>query len=85
MTQTNDQKNINAIKNQSKKLKIMLDELSQANQKNLVTLNKIAELNKSVLLLEETVQAFDSYRKQNNEMLQDMQLQISRIKTQTNP
>ena len=38
MTQTNDQKNINAIKNQSKKLKIMLDELSQANQKNLVTL-----------------------------------------------
>ena len=85
MTQTNDQKNINAIKNQSQKLKIMLDELSQANQKNLVTLNKIAELNKSVLLLEETVQAFDSYRKQNNEMLQDMQLQISSIKTQTIP
>ena len=85
MTQTNDQKNINAIKNQSQKLKIMLDELSQANQKNLVTLNKIAELNKSVLLLEETVQAFDSYRKQNNELLQDMQLQISSIKTQTIP
>ena len=85
MTQTNDQKNINAIKNQSQKLKIMLDELSQANQKNLVTQNKIAELNKSVLLLEETVQAFDSYRKQNNELLQDMQLQISSIKTQTIP
>jgi septal ring factor EnvC (AmiA/AmiB activator) len=85
ITQTNDQKNINAIKNQSQKLKIMLDELSQANQKNLVTLNKIAELNKSVLLLEETVQAFDSYRKQNNELLQDMQLQISSIKTQTIP
>ena len=85
ITQTNDQKNINAIKNQSQKLKIMLDELSQANQKNLVTLNKIAELNKSVLLLEETVQAFDLYRKQNNEMLQDMQLQISSIKTQTIP
>ena len=85
ITQTNDQKNINAIKNQSQKLKIMLDELSQANQKNLVTLNKIAELNKSVLLLEETVQAFDSYRKQNNEMLQDMQLQISSIKSQTIP
>ena len=85
ITQTNDQKNINAIKNQSQKLKIMLDELSQANQKNLVTQNKIAELNKSVLLLEETVQAFDSYRKQNNELLQDMQLQISSIKTQTIP
>jgi len=85
MTQTNDQKNINAIKNQSQKLKIMLDELSQANQKNLITQNKIAELNKSVLLLEETVQAFDSYRKQNNELLQDMQLQISSIKTQTIP
>ena len=85
MTQTNDQKNINAIKNQSQKLKIMLDELSQANQKNLVTLNKIAELNKSVLLLEETVQAFDLYRRQNNELLQDMQLQISSIKTQTIP
>ena len=85
MTQTNDQKNINAIKNQSQKLKIMLDELSQANQKNLVTINKIAELNKSVLLLEETVQAFDSYRRQNNELLQDMQLQISSIKSQTIP
>ena len=67
------------------KLKIMLDELSQANQKNLANLDKIAELNKSVLLLEETIQAFDSYRKQNNEMLQDMQLQISSIKTQTIP
>ena len=85
ITQTNDQKNINEIKNQSQKLKIMLDELSQANQKNLVTLNKIAELNKSVLLLEETVQAFDLYRRQNNELLQDMQLQISSIKTQTIP
>ena len=85
MTQTNDQKNINAIKNQSQKLKMMLDELSQANQENLITQNKIAELNKSVLLLEETVQAFNSYRRQNNEMLQELQLQISNIKTQTNP
>jgi len=85
MTQTNDQKNINAIKNESQKLKMMLDELSQANQENLITQNKIAELNKSVLLLEETVQAFNSYRRQNNEILQEMQLQISNLKTQTNP
>jgi hypothetical protein len=63
----------------------MLDELSLANQENLITQNKIVELNKSVLLLEETVQAFNSYRKQNNEMLQEMQLQISNLKTQTNP
>ena len=79
MTQTNDQKNINDIKKQSQKLKILLDELSKANQESLATQNKIAELNKSVLLLEETVQAFDSYRRQNNEMLQEMQLQISSI------
>ena len=85
ITQTNDQKNINAIKNQSQKLKIVIDELSKANQDSLVTQNKIAELNKNVLLLEETVQAFDAYRRQNNEILQDMQLQISSIKTESNP
>jgi len=79
-TQTNDQSNINAIQKQSQKLKILVDDLSQANQLNLVTQNKIAELNKSILLLEETVQAFDSYRSQNNEMLQELQLQISSIK-----
>ena len=80
-TQTNDQSNIHAIKNQSQKLKVLVDELSQANQLNLTTQNKIAELNKSILLLEETVQAFDSYRSQNNEMLQELQLKISSIKT----
>jgi len=79
MTQTNDQTNINAIKNESQKLRIVLDELSQANRENLNAQNKIAELNKSVLLLEETVQAFDAYRRQNNEMLQEMQLKISNI------
>ena len=79
-TQTNDQLNINAIKNQSQKLKVLVDELSQANQINLANQNKIAELNKSILLLEETVQAFDSYRSQNNKMLQELQLQISSIK-----
>ena len=79
MTQTNDQKNINALKNKSQELKLAIDELALSNKDNLVTQNKIAELNKSVLLLEETVQAFDSYRKQNNELLQELQLQISSI------
>ena len=85
MTQTNDQTNINAIKNESKKLRVALDELSQANKENLSAQNKINELNKSVLLLEETVQAFDAYRRQNNEMLQEMQLKISSIENQTSP
>jgi hypothetical protein len=40
---------------------------------------KINELNKNLLLLEETVQAFDSYRKQNNELMQELQLKISTI------
>ena len=79
MTQTNDQKNINALKNKSQELKLAIDELALSNKDNLVTQNKIAELNKSVLLLEETAQAFDSYRKQNNELLQELQLQISSI------
>ena len=85
MTQTNDQTNINAIKNESQKLRVALDELSQANKENLSAQNKINELNKSVLLLEETVQAFDAYRRQNNEMLQEMQLKISSIENQTSP
>ena len=82
MTQTNDQININAIKNESQELRVLIDELSQVSRDNLSALSKIAELNKSVLLLEETVQAFDSYRRQNNEMLQEMQLKISSIETQ---
>ena len=85
MTQTNDQININAIKNESQKLRLLIDELSAASKENLTAQNKIAELNKSVLLLEETVQAFDSYRRQNNEMLQEMQLKISSLETQTAP
>ena len=85
VTQTNDQSNINAIKNESQKLKALVNELSQANKDNLIAQNKIAELNKSILLLEETVQAFDSYRRQNNEMLQEMQLKISSIETLTSP
>ena len=85
MTQTNDQININAIKNESQKLRLLIDELSAASKENLTAQNKIAELNKSVLLLEENLQAFDSYRKQNNEMLQEMQLKISSLETQTAP
>ena len=82
-TQTNDQTNINSIKNESQKLRSAIDELSQVNKENLNAQNKIAELNKSILLLEETVQAFDAYRRQNNEMLQEMQLKISSIESLT--
>ena len=85
MTQTNDQININAIKNESQKLRVLIDELSAASKENLTAQNKIAELNKSVLLLEENLQAFDSYRRQNNEILQEMQLKISSLETQTAP
>lgn len=75
-TQTNDQKNINAIQQESQKLSILVDELSRSNKENLNTQNKIAELSRSILLLEETVQAFDAYRKQNNELLQELQIQL---------
>ena len=81
LTQTNDQKNINLIKNQSQKFKILIDELSNANQENSSILDKISELNRTLLLLEETVQAFDIYRMQNNELLQEMQLQISNLES----
>jgi hypothetical protein len=83
VTQTNDQTNINSIRNESQKLRSAIDELLQANKDNLNAQNKIAELNKSILLLEETVQAFDTYRRQNNEMLQEMQLKISSIESLT--
>jgi DNA repair exonuclease SbcCD ATPase subunit len=76
-TQTNDQKNINAIQQESQKLSILVDELSRSNKENLNSQNKIAELSRSILLLEETVQAFDAYRKQNNELLQELQIQLA--------
>ena len=76
-TQTNDQKNINAIQQESQKLSILVDELSRSNKENLNTQNKIAELSRSILLLEETVQAFVAYRKQNNELLQELQIQLA--------
>ena len=84
-TQTNDQTNINSIKNESQKLRSAIDELKQANRDNLNTQNKIAELNKSILLLEETVQSCDADRRQNNEMLQEMQLKILSIENHTSP
>ena len=85
LMQTNDQKNINLIRDQSRKLKVLLDQLAESNQENALLNNKISELNNSILLMEETIQAFDLYRKQNNEMLQDMQLQISTIESSPIP
>ena len=78
-TQTNDQKNIKSIDSQLKKLGIAAKSLAQLNKSNSMTEAKINELNKNLLLLEETVQAFDSYRKQNNELMQELQLKISTI------
>ena len=85
LTQTNDQKNIKNIKNQSQKLQDSVRQLTQLSQDSLEVQNKIDELSKSFLLLEETVQAFDAYRRQNNEMLQEIQLEISSINTQNTP
>ena len=85
LTQTNDQKNIQNIKNQSQKLLDSVGELTQLFQDNQKAQNKIDELSKSFLMLEETVQAFDAYRRQNNEMLQEIQLEISSINTQNTP
>ena len=81
LIQTNDQKNINAIKEQSQKLKILLNQLNKSNEENASMINKISELSNSILLMEETIQAFDVYRRQNNELLQEMQLQISNIES----
>jgi hypothetical protein len=80
-TQTNDQKNIQDIVSQLERLGQAAKNLSQLSMKNSVTESKLIELNKSLLLLEETVQAFDSYRKQNNELIQELQLEISSVKT----
>jgi uncharacterized coiled-coil DUF342 family protein len=79
-TQTNDQINIKAIQTLSQKLQNRIAELAKANQESTAIKSKIDELNKSVLLLEENIQAFDSYRRQNNEMLQDIQLQLNATK-----
>lgn len=80
-TQTNDQKNIQDIVSQLERLGQAAKNLSQLSEKNSVMESKLIELNKSLLLLEETVQAFDTYRKQNNELMQELQLEISSIKS----
>ena len=81
LTQTNDQKNINRIKNKTEKLEILASDFTKSNQQNKAMHDQLVELNKNILLIEETVQAFDIYRKQNNEMLQEMQLQIASLKS----
>ena len=81
ITQTNDQKNIQKIDSQLKKLDQAAKEITQLNQSNSSTEAKLLELNRNLLLLEETVQAFDSYRKQNNELMQELQLQLSTSNT----
>ena len=79
ITQTNDQKNIQKIDAQLKKLDQAAKKITQLNQSNSTTEAKLLELNRNLLLLEETVQALDSYRKQNNELMQELQLQVSSI------
>lgn len=81
ITQTNDQKNIQKIDSQLKKLDQAAKKITQLNQSNSSTEAKLLELNRNLLLLEETVQAFDSYRKQNNELMQELQLQLSSSNT----
>ena len=81
ITQTNDQKNIQKIDAQLKQLDQAAKKIAQLNQSNSTTEAKLLVLNRNLLLLEETVQAFDSYRKQNNELMQELQLQVSRINT----
>ena len=81
ITQTNDQKNIQKIDVQLKQLDQAAKKITQLNQSNSTTEAKLLELNRNLLLLEETVQAFDSYRKQNNELMQELQLQVSSINT----
>ena len=81
ITQTNDQKNIQKIDSQLKKLDQVAKKITQLNQSNSSTEAKLLELNRNLLLLEETVQAFDSYRKQNNELMQELQLQLSSSNT----
>jgi hypothetical protein len=77
ITQTNDQKNIQNIDVQLKKLDQAAKKITQLIQSNSSTEAKLLELNRNLLLLEETVQALDSYRKQNNELMQELQLQVS--------
>ena len=79
-TQTNDQKNIQSLSAQLSALGMAAKTLNQLNKSNEVTELKLGELSSNILMLEETVQAFDSYRKQNNELIQELQLQLSNLR-----
>ena len=79
VTQTNDQKNIEKFRIQLSGLEKAALSLDQINENNDASTRKLGELSNNLLMLEETVQAFDSYRKQNNELMQALQLQISNL------
>ena len=79
ITQTNDQKNIEKFRIQLSGLEKTALSLNQINENNDASTRKLGELSNNLLMLEETVQAFDSYRKQNNELMQALQLQISNL------
>ena len=79
ITQTNDQKNIEKFRIQLSGLEKAALSLNQINENNDASTRKLGELSNNLLMLEETVQAFDSYRKQNSELMQALQLQISNL------
>jgi DNA repair exonuclease SbcCD ATPase subunit len=78
-TQTNDQKNIKLIADEFKEIKNLFKELTKTIQSNDEILSKINQLNNNILLLEESIQAYDLYRIQTNETLQEIQLQLTTL------
>ena len=78
-TQTNDQKNIKLIADEFKDIKNLFKELTKTIQGNDEILSKINQLNNNILLLEESIQAYDLYRIQTNETLQEIQLQLTTL------
>ena len=78
-TQTNDQKNIKLIADEFKDIKNLFKELTKTIQNNDEILSKINQLNNNILLLEESIQAYDLYRIQTNETLQEIQLQLTTL------
>ncbi|EKO36304.1 hypothetical protein B273_0434 [SAR86 cluster bacterium SAR86E] len=78
-TQTNDQKNIKLIADEFKDIKNLFKELTKTIQSNDEILSKINQLNNNILLLEESIQAYDLYRIQTNETLQEIQLQLTTL------
>lgn len=78
-TQTNDQKNIKLIADEFKDIKSLFKELTKTIQGNDEILSKINQLNNNILLLEESIQAYDLYRIQTNETLQEIQLQLTTL------